>query len=126
MRSPIVLGYRAVPAAAKGSRPVLSSRRATRTAKHNESSPESSNGSSSVSGAKVLSCSAATARISSSIVNLADMIRETSQLVFGYYMPRAGFLPAQSRYSVNFAADAAVEGDGPHPRRSQSPQRKTG
>ena len=39
MRSPTVLGYRDVPAAAKGSRPVISSRRATRTAKHSEFEP---------------------------------------------------------------------------------------
>ena len=55
----------------KGSRPSLSSRRATRIAKHSESRPESSRTSSSESGASVLACSSATRRISDIIVNFA-------------------------------------------------------
>ena len=106
MRSPTVLGYRDVPAAAKGSRPVISSRRATRTAKHSEFEPRVEQGQLVGQRRQSFVCSAAIARISFSIVNLADMIRQTPQLVFGHHMPYAEFVPAPSRYTVNFEGDA--------------------
>src|SRR5208283_5800950 len=74
MNSPIVLGNRPPCASLSGSRPVISSRRATRIAKQSESSPESLRGSASVSGGSVFFWLAATVWISFRIVARKDIV----------------------------------------------------
>src|ERR1700733_6166934 len=74
MNSPIVLGNCPPCASLSGSRPVISSRRATRIAKQSESSPESLRASPSVSGGRVLFWFAATVWISFRMVARKDIV----------------------------------------------------